>query len=1077
MAAKIRVHELAKELGLTNKEALDLCGGLGIGVKTHSSSIEDAQADRVRRKAEREGLKRDQQPEEPAVASKQKTAKGPRGAAAETTPADAAPADAAPANAAPANASPGEAHEVAVPSAVAAAPASTEAPRPDAAEAPTTGAPAGQAPPAEPGVTDRPATSAPQAPVERPAAADLPAERPAAAASAVPPAAPAAPAVPPAQAPAERPAASAPAPAAAPSEPSPTARAASVRKAITSSGSEHPPRPLRREAEGSDAERVGVRPGGGPLAPAARGPVSPGGAFPRTAPPGASGPGRSTGPSGPPGSAPGSSGSGGAPGSAAPASAGPGPIGARPSGPPPAARRSPVSSSGKPIPPPPGPPKSSSGKPIPPPPGMGGRGAPAGRGPGGGGVGARPGGPAGRGRPPMGGPRTSVPGAGVGGPPGRGPGGPGGGPGGFGGPGGGPGGRPGGPPGRRPPQRRKSRRRRSREELQPMDMPAYTPADAAVPEGEVVVQRGSTPQDLGPRLNRTAADVVRFLLQQGEMVTATQSLSDEMIELFAADIGARVRLVDPGEEQEVELQKVLGADQLADDADDPDAVERAPVITVMGHVDHGKTKLLDRIRNANVVAGEAGGITQHIGAYQVEKNGRKITFIDTPGHEAFTAMRARGAEVTDIVILVVAADDGVMPQTLEALDHARAAGVPIVVAINKVDKEGADPQKVMAQLAERDLVPEAWGGDTIMVEVSALEGLGIDDLLENLLVVADVEELQANPSGRARGVVLEAHLDTGRGPVATVLVERGLLKVGDPLVAGPAWGRVRALIDDRGQHVKSAGPSTPVEVLGLSDVANAGDDFIVALDDRTARNVAEQREHYHRIANISGSSAATSGGARLEDIFEQIQAGETATLNLIVKADVNGSLEAVTQSLRKLEREDIKLSFVLRGVGGISQYDIQLAAASNATIIGFNVRPDRKARELAEAEHVEIRTYEIIYQLLEDVEAAMVGMLAPEFEEVVTGDAEVREVFRVPRVGAVAGCYVTNGTITRGSKVRFLREGTIIWKGTITSLKRFKDDVREVQAGYECGIGLSDFQDLKPGDVIETFEEREIPRT
>ncbi len=610
-----------------------------------------------------------------------------------------------------------------------------------------------------------------------------------------------------------------------------------------------------------------------------------------------------------------------------------------------------------------------------------------------------------------------------------------------------------------------------------MDMPEYTPAEAPVPEGEVVIERGSTPQEIGPKLNRTAADVVRFLMAEGEMVTATQSLTDEMIEMFAIDVGADVRLADPGEEEEVELRKRLGVEEFDDDEDDEGYVERPPVITVMGHVDHGKTKLLDQIRNANVVAGEAGGITQHIGAYQVEKEGRLITFIDTPGHEAFSAMRARGADATDIVVLVVAADDGVMPQTIEALDHAKAAGVPIVVAINKIDRESADPQRVMSQLAERGLVPEAWGGDTIMVEVSALQNLGIDDLLEQLLVVADIEELAANPEGRAKGVVLESHLDVGRGPVASLLVERGTLKVGDPLVAGAAWGRVRALIDDKGKQIKSAGPSTPVEVLGLSDVAVAGDDFVVAPDDKTARQVADQREHYQRVASISGSAAVSGGGMKLEDIFSQIQAGEAATLNLIIKADVNGSLEAVTESLKRLERDDVKLAFARRGVGGVTKDDIQLAVATNATIIGFNVRPDRLARELAAQEGVEIRTYEIIYKLIEDIESAMVGMLAPEFEEVVTGEAEVREIFRVPRIGAIAGCYVTNGTITRGSKVRFLREGTIIWKGSIQSLKRFKDDAREVAAGYECGIGLSDFQDLKQGDIIETFEEREIPRT
>ncbi len=608
-----------------------------------------------------------------------------------------------------------------------------------------------------------------------------------------------------------------------------------------------------------------------------------------------------------------------------------------------------------------------------------------------------------------------------------------------------------------------------------MDAPSYTPEDAPVPEGEVVVERSSTPLDIGPKFNRTVADVIKFLMENGEMVTATQSLSDEMIELFAADIGAEVRLVDPGEEQELELLKKLEVEQTLET--DEDAPPRPPVITVMGHVDHGKTKLLDQIRSANVVEGEAGGITQHIGAYQTERNGHLLTFLDTPGHEAFTAMRARGAEATDIVVLVVAADDGIMPQTVEALNHARAAEVPIVVAINKIDRENADPQRVLSQLAENDLVPEAWGGETIVNEISALKGIGIEDLLESLLLVAEVEDLRASPEGRAQGTVLESHLDIGRGPVATVLVQHGTLQVGEPMVAGPAWGRVRALINDRGEQVDSAGPSVPVQVLGLSDVANAGDSFVVAPDEKTARDVADTREHYTRVASLGRDAAATAGGARLEDIFSQIRSGETATLNLIVKADVNGSLEAVTDSLKKLERDEVKLSFVHRGVGGITENDVQLAAAANATILGFNVRPDRKARELAETEHVEIRSYEIIYKLLDDIEAAMLGMLAPEFEEIVTGEAEVREIFRVPRVGAIAGCYVLNGEIRRGSKVRFLRDGVIIWKGEISSLRRFKEDVREVAAGYECGIGLSDFQDLKAGDIIETYDERELERT
>jgi translation initiation factor IF-2 len=609
-----------------------------------------------------------------------------------------------------------------------------------------------------------------------------------------------------------------------------------------------------------------------------------------------------------------------------------------------------------------------------------------------------------------------------------------------------------------------------------MDLPTYTPQDTPVPEGEIVVERSSTPQELGPKFNRTAADVVRFLMQMGEMVTATHSMSDDQIELFAAEVGAVIRLVDPGEEQEVELQKVLQVDDLWEE-DDEDAETRPPIITVMGHVDHGKTKLLDSIRNANVVAGEAGGITQAIGAYQAEKNGRLITFIDTPGHAAFTAMRARGAEATDIVVLVVAADDGVMPQTIEALNHAKAADVPIVVAINKIDREQAQPDRVKQQLSEHGLIPQDWGGDVEMLPVSALTGDGVDDLLETLLLVADVEDLRANPTGRAAGVVLESHLDIGRGPVSNILVQRGTLRVGEPLVAGPAWGRVRALIDHHGNQVKEAGPSMPVQVLGLNDVADAGDSFVVAPDEKTAKSVAEKREHWHRVANLGREAAGISGGAHLEDIFEQIQRGDVATLNILLKADTTGSLEALTESLRKLERDEVKLGFVHRAVGGVTQQDVQLAATSGATIIAFGVRPDRKARELAQVEEVEVRTYEIIYQVLEDIENAMVGMLAPEFEEVVTGDAEVREIFSVPRVGRIAGCYVLNGTITRNSKVRFLREGTIIWKGTVSSLRRFKDDAREVQAGFECGIGLSDFQDLRQGDIIETFEEREIPRT
>ncbi len=592
-----------------------------------------------------------------------------------------------------------------------------------------------------------------------------------------------------------------------------------------------------------------------------------------------------------------------------------------------------------------------------------------------------------------------------------------------------------------------------------------------MPEGIVVVERGVSAQEFGPKLNRTAADVVRFLLNNGEMITATMTLSDEQMELFALEIGAEILLVEPGQQEEVQLQSLFD-----DSDDDENQHPRPPVITIMGHVDHGKTTLLDKIRSANVVSAEAGGITQHIGAYQARQRDQLITFLDTPGHAAFTQMRARGAEATDIVVLVVAADDGVMPQTIEAINHARAADVPIIVAVNKIDKDNADPQRVLTQLAEHQLVPESWGGDTIVVEMSATQELGIDDLLDQLLVVSELEELTANPDGRAKGVVLEANLDVGRGPVATVLVDKGELKVGDPIVAGAAWGKVRAMLNDQGEQIKSAGPSTPVQVLGLSTVPQAGDEFRVAPDERVARTVSEAREHRLRLKSQRGD-ARVKTGTKLEDIFNQIQSGETATLNLILKADVQGSLEAVTESLRKLDRPEVELTFVHRAVGGITENDITLAATTNATILGFNVRPDRKARDAADAADVEIRTYEIIYKLLEDIEQAMVGMLDPVFEEVVTGEAEVREIFRVPKIGAVAGCLVRSGVIIRGSKVRFLRDGTIIWKGSITSLKRFKEDAREVREGFECGIGLSDFQDLKPGDLIETFDEQEIART
>ncbi len=651
----------------------------------------------------------------------------------------------------------------------------------------------------------------------------------------------------------------------------------------------------------------------------------------------------------------------------------------------------PQSPSGRPIPPPPG------GRPIPPPPG------------------ARP-------LTPSGPPRTGAPRTG-GAPSGAPRGGPGGGRGGGfprSGPGGPPGGPPGGrggyqgrgrpgPQGQRP--RRKKRRRRNFEDLGPAEHPQLTPTDAPVPEGEIVVPRGITIQELAPKLNRTSADLVRVLFDAGEMVTGTQSLADEMVELIAETLGAEVLLVEPGQEEELELRALLGDDE--EEEEDESLLEpRAPVVTVMGHVDHGKTTLLDRIREAHVVDSEAGGITQHIGAYQVVKNDREITFIDTPGHEAFTAMRARGAQATDIAVLVVAADDGVMPQTVEAISHAKAAEVSIIVAITKVDKGDADPQRTRQQLVEQELVPEEWGGDTLVIEVSGTEGTGIPELLDAIVLVADVQDppLMANPKAPARAFVLEANLDPGRGPVATVLVERGILHVSDPVVAGGGWGKVRAMFDENGKQVADAGPSTPVEVLGLDDVPLAGDELRVAPDEKTARTVAEARARRRRAAGLS-HPMTLAGGARLEDIFAMVQRGEIATLNLVLKSDVQGSLEAVTEALRKIdqEHEEVRLSFVHRGVGGITESDVNLASVSNATVIGFNVRPDRGARELAEAEGVDLRLYEVIYQVLEDVQQALVGMLKPEFEEVVTGDAEVREVFSIPRVGRVAGCYVQNG--------------------------------------------------------------------
>ena len=499
--------------------------------------------------------------------------------------------------------------------------------------------------------------------------------------------------------------------------------------------------------------------------------------------------------------------------------------------------------------------------------------------------------------------------------------------------------------------------------------------------------------------------------------------------------------------------------------------ERPPVVTIMGHVDHGKTTLLDTIRHTNVTAAEAGGITQHIGAYQVEASGKKITFLDTPGHAAFTTMRARGAQVTDITVLVVAADDGVMPQTIEAINHAKAADVPIIVAVNKIDKPEANPDRVKQQLTEHGLVPEEWGGETIYVPVSALKGEGIDELLEMILLVAEVQELKANPDKRARGVVIEAELDKNRGPVATVLVQNGTLRVGDALVAGNYFGKVRAMINDRGRRVKEATPSTPVEILGLSDVPNAGDPFMVFEDEKQAREIADIRAERQRQKELKVQTRIT-----LDDLYKQIQEGDVKELNIIIKADVQGSAEALRGGLEKIDVEGVKVKIIHSGVGAITESDIILASASNAIVIGFNVRPEPNARAMAEQEKVDLRLHRVIYDVIEEIESAMKGMLDPEYEEKVVGTAEVRQTFKVSKVGTIAGCYVTNGKVVRDGKARLIRDGVVIHEGEVDTLRRFKDDVREVAQGYECGMTLKNFNDIKEGDIIEIYVVEEVER-
>jgi translation initiation factor IF-2 len=598
--------------------------------------------------------------------------------------------------------------------------------------------------------------------------------------------------------------------------------------------------------------------------------------------------------------------------------------------------------------------------------------------------------------------------------------------------------------------------------------------------GETVrLARGSSLTDFADKIGVDAASLVQMLFHLGEMVTATQSVGDETLELLGDELNYKVEVVSP-EDEDRELLESFDIEFGADEGDESDLVVRPPVVTVMGHVDHGKTKLLDALRDANVVDKEAGGITQHIGAYQVHTDvdgeDRRITFIDTPGHEAFTAMRARGAQATDIAVLVVAADDGVMPQTVEALNHAKAAGVPIVVAINKIDKPEADPTKVRGQLTEYGLVPEEYGGDAMFVDVSAKAGLNLDRLLEAIVLTADASlDLRANPVQDAQGLVVEAHLDRGRGPVATVLVQRGTLRVGDSIVAGPAHGRVRAMLDEHGKELEVADPARPALVLGLSSVPGAGQNFLVVEDDRVARQIAEKREARERAAMQAKRRARRT----LEDFMASMEKGETQELNLILKGDVSGSVEALEDSLAQIEvGDEVSLRVIDRGVGAITKANVDLAAASDAIIIGFNVRPEGKVAELADQEGVEIKYYSVIYQAIEEIEAALKGMLKPEYEEATLGQAEIRMIFRSSKIGNIAGCMVTSGVIRRNAKCRVIRDGAVVADNLdLASLKREKDDASEVREGFECGLVLRNFQDIKEGDIVEAFEMREIPRS
>jgi translation initiation factor IF-2 len=608
------------------------------------------------------------------------------------------------------------------------------------------------------------------------------------------------------------------------------------------------------------------------------------------------------------------------------------------------------------------------------------------------------------------------------------------------------------------------RRRRSRGRGAPPPEPSESgPSTAVVERPAIKIPSGATVRDVAEHFGVQVADVIKKLMALGEMASITQTLSDEAIGLLADDFDKKVEVV-----------------RAADDAPEPEIVDadedlssRPPVVTIMGHVDHGKTSLLDAIRETEVAAGEAGGITQHIGAYQVRHDGKHVTFLDTPGHEAFTAMRARGAKVTDIAVIVVAADDGVMPQTTEAIDHAKAAGVPLVIAVNKIDKEGANPDRVRGELGAQGLTPEDWGGDTIFCNVSAKTKEGLDNLLDMILLVAEVEELKANKNAPASGTVIESRLDPGRGPVATVLVQRGTLRMSDAIVAGAHWGRVRAMHDFLGNRVDQALPGEPVMILGFDSVPDAGEPVRVVANDREARDLADDRAHRLKTEALARRKSAT---VSLEDVFARAREGEAVELNIVLKADVAGSLEAIQDQIAKLSHAEVPLNVLHTGVGGITQSDVMLATASSAVIIGFNVRPLPEAKTLADQEGVDIRTYTVIYKITDELKAAMQGMLAPEEVEESLGMAEVRQLFRASRIGTIAGCHVTQGRITRTARIRVVREGTIVYDGRLASLKRFKDDAREVEEGFECGIVIENFQDVKEGDVLEAYETRQVER-